>query len=81
MNYKIKQIEKRYNISTKHFLKTGTLVGQVFGLLKVIEELDERCANGKQYLCECQCSAKTKCVVRAIHLKSGHTKSCGCLKS
>ena len=35
--------------------------------------------NGrKYYLCQCECGNNT--VVSEHHLKTGHTKSCGCLK-
>ena len=32
-----------------------------------------------QWLCECSCSGKNKIIVQSKHLRSGHTKSCGCM--
>lgn len=81
MNYKIDELASKYNINLNHFHKTGTLVGNTYGLLTVIEELEERCPSGKQYLCQCSCQAKTKVVVSASHLTSFHTQSCGCIQS
>lgn len=81
MNYKINEIAKLYNISLNHFTKTGTLVGQTFGQLIVLKELEKRSASGKQYLCECQCQAHTIIIVNACDLRSGHTQSCGCVRS
>lgn len=55
------------------------MIGQKFGKLKVISELEERAkGGGKQYLCQCDCGNTT--IVRSDHLKSGHTTSCGCNK-
>lgn len=55
------------------------MIGQKFGKLKVILELEERAkGGGKQYLCQCDCGNTT--IVRSDHLKSGHTTSCGCNK-
>ena len=34
--------------------------------------------NGPMWICECACGGMT--VVRSSDLKSGHTKSCGCLR-
>lgn len=54
------------------------LAGEKFGRLTVIERAPNR--NGKitQWLCECECG--TELVVQAVHLRTGHTRSCGCLK-
>lgn len=55
------------------------MIGEIFGKLKVLSELDERAkGGGKQYLCKCECGNTT--IVRSDHLKSGHTTSCGCNK-
>ncbi len=38
--------------------------------------------NHKKYwLCECQCQSKTRKIIQDYDLKSGHSKSCGCLRS
>lgn len=53
------------------------LVGQRFGKLVVIERADNR-GNSAYWRCECDCGNITD--VRTAYLKSGKTKSCGCLK-
>lgn len=38
--------------------------------------------NHKKYwLCECQCQSKIRKIIQDYDLKSGHSKSCGCLRS
>lgn len=60
------------------------LTGQKFNHLTVIKRVEDyMMKNGKRkvrYLCECDCENKTKIIVSAGDLKSGHVKSCGCLK-
>lgn len=54
------------------------LTGKKFSRLTVIEQLSERCVNGAvKYLCLCECGNKSK--VQANKLRSGVTRSCGCL--
>ena len=55
-------------------------LGERFGMLVVREEIprDQRPSqNGRYYLCQCDCG-NTK-VVYGHNLKTGNTKSCGCL--
>ena len=58
------------------------LTGQKFGRLTVIKMVENiKTKNGKpksQCLCECECGNIVKIPSNA--LKSGNTKSCGCLK-
>lgn len=56
------------------------LTGQIFGRLTVIKYSPEQSKINKKrtYLCQCSCG-KLK-YVRGYCLKSGHTKSCGCLQ-
>jgi hypothetical protein len=57
----------------------STFIGERFGRLRVLTELEERTAAGKRrYRCECDCG-DTKEVIGA-DLKSGRTTSCGCAK-
>ncbi len=50
--------------------------GTRFGNLTVIAEAEKR--NGRRYiLCQCDCGNET--IASLGHLRSGHTKSCGCL--
>lgn len=59
------------------------LTGQVFERLKVIKRVEDyytpKGEPRAQYLCECSCNSHTQIVIRADHLRSGNTKSCGCL--
>lgn len=51
---------------------TPDLIGQKFNRLTVIARQD------KGWLCQCDCGGTT--IATTTHLKSGHTKSCGCLQ-
>ena len=54
------------------------LVGKKFGKLTVLSQVKERSINRAVFwVCKCDCGKKSK--VSGNHLKSGHTKSCGCL--
>lgn len=55
------------------------LTGQKFGLLTPVEKIG---STGQNVLwrCECECGNKNF-VTTSHHLKSGNTKSCGCLTS
>ena len=57
--------------------KTIDLIGKKFGKLIVVKR--EYPNRGKQsiYLCKCDCG--TEKIIRGNNLKSGGTKSCGCL--
>lgn len=59
--------------------KVVDLTGQKFGLLTVIERDVSSKGGGTKWLCVCDCGKKT--VVTASNLKSGRTKSCGCICS
>ena len=54
-------------------------IGTVFGRLTVLENLGRRGDRGYQYLCECECDKKNKVVVLGSLLRSGETRSCGCI--
>ena len=53
------------------------LTGEVFGKLKVLEITPERRNRQVVWKCQCECGNITYVVGQA--LRSGHTKSCGCL--
>lgn len=59
--------------------KFEDLTGQKFGRFTVIERTPNKCKR-TMWLCECDCIDKTKCIVSATNLKSGHSKSCGCIE-
>ena len=52
------------------------LTGQRFGKLAVISPA-ENISGRTAWKCRCDCGRET--VVKTYHLRSGHTKSCGCL--
>jgi hypothetical protein len=57
------------------------LTGQTFGRLIVLaREPRAKLSSGRiisSWLCQCECGMQV--VIQAIHLRSGHTTSCGCL--
>lgn len=53
------------------------LPGQKIGKLTLTEKITKR--NGRRYW-HCVCDCGKECDVQAGHLKSGHTKSCGCYR-
>ena len=58
----------------------SNLKGQRFGALTVVEETSKRSKKGEVYwTCKCDCGNTTQPIM-ASHLKSGHTKSCGCFQ-
>lgn len=58
------------------------LTGMVFGRLTVIQQAEDKIySNGSkdsQWLCKCSCGSKPF-LVSGGSLKSGNTKSCGCI--
>lgn len=56
----------------------ANLVGQKFGMLKVVSREPNTPHGDAMYGCVCECGNKRS--VRGSHLKSGNTKSCGCIK-
>ena len=63
--------------------KYEDLTGRTFGRLTVIKEVDSVLSSQgykiRKWLCRCECGQEK--IIREIHLKSGHTKSCGCILS
>lgn len=66
--------EALYNLNKKD------LLGQKFGKLTVIKETGQR-KNTRNIIWECECECGSKILVESNNLISGHTKSCGCMKS
>ena len=54
------------------------LAGHVFGYLTAVS-IAERGAGGATWLCRCKCGNEK--IIRLSSLKSGTTKSCGCLRN
>lgn len=55
------------------------ITGQKFGRLTAIKPCGKTSGGNVLWLCECDCGNKTTAPTQ--HLKSGNTKSCGCLNS
>ena len=56
------------------------LTGQQFGLWRVLEKTEERTSSGDvKWLCECSCEQHTQKIISAHSLRSGRSKSCGCI--
>lgn len=59
------------------------LIGKKFGKLTVVKRAYSKKVNNHKTItfweCKCECSSTT--IVDTNHLTSGHTQSCGCLKS
>lgn len=59
-------------------MKGLNLAGETFTRLRVIGRMPNNSSDGgRTYLCKCQCGNYR--VVKSGNLRSGHTKSCGCL--
>lgn len=56
------------------------LVGQKFGRLTVIEFAGMSKKKESLWKCKCSCKNKTIKIIKIGNLRSGNTKSCGCLK-
>jgi hypothetical protein len=57
--------------------------GVIDSRLIIIKQVEDYVSpNGQrqaQYLCKCNCGSNKDIITRAMWLKSGHTKSCGCI--
>lgn len=56
------------------------ITGMIFGRLKAIQRIAFDKNHHSLWQCECSCEEHNLIVVDIYSLKSGHTKSCGCLK-
>ena len=81
-NYVIKnsyELKHNVNNSCGCLDEEKNLVSKVFGKLTVLEKSDKRYYRSFLWKCECSCENKTIIYVSTPSLKSGNTKSCGCL--
>ena len=53
------------------------LTGETFGNLKVIRRVENNHNRQPRWLCECKCG--NTYIAEGRYLKSGRTKSCGCI--
>ena len=58
--------------------KIKDLTGQRFGSLEVIEYAGKK--PNRHIVWKCKCDCGNVCEIEGCNLKSGHTKSCGCLR-
>lgn len=58
--------------------KVYNLEGKRFNKLLVIKRIENDKYGNARWLCKCDCGNETK--VLGCHLRSNHTKSCGCLQ-
>jgi hypothetical protein len=59
-------------------MEKENMINKAYGHFRVIEYAGRNKSNGKQWKCECGCGNIK--IVAENKLKSGHTRSCGCLK-
>ena len=55
------------------------MVGQQFGKLLVVEQVENNKFGHTCYKCQCDCGGTT--IVDSANLRNGNTNSCGCIKS
>lgn len=56
------------------------LTGNTFNRLTVLKRVENDKNGNVQWLCKCNCKDENEIIIRTSYLKSGHTKSCGCLQ-
>lgn len=67
---------RKENTKIRRHIAATWAVGQTFGRLFAVRCVG-RVGGVYRYYCECSCGRSS--IVRATLLKSGHTKSCGCI--
>jgi len=60
--------------------KFQDLTSQIFGFLTVLSQVPRDKTSQIAWCCQCNCTNKTIRIVSTHNLKSGNTKSCGCLQ-
>lgn len=68
---------KKGNSTKCKYCKAENLIGKKFNQLTVIKRIIN---NNDKVMWECECACGNKTIVRGDSLRSGHTKSCGCLQ-
>ena len=59
--------------------KHPSLIGNRYGKLTVIEQVESSPSGNRRWLCKCDCGGTHIAITN--NLKSGHTTNCGCKKS
>lgn len=57
---------------------TETMMGQVFSRLTVLSMEENSNRKDVRWLCQCQCGKQK--YISGKNLRSGHTRSCGCMQ-
>lgn len=66
------------NTSSCGCIHSPNLIGMKFGRLTVVKELEGHTTQ-RRWMCQCECGGTVE--VNSYTLTSGHTQSCGCLRS
>jgi hypothetical protein len=69
---------RRHRITARMGRPAVVVPGQVYGRLTVLGELRERSRGGRVFRCLCACGRETD--ARAVELRQGKVRSCGCLR-
>jgi hypothetical protein len=69
---------RRHGIGARIGRPAVVVPGQVYGRLTVLGELPERSRGGRVFRCLCACGRETE--ARAVELRQGKIRSCGCLR-
>lgn len=59
--------------------KIKDITGQKFGMLTALQNTGKK-DNSRNFIWECECECGNTCEVSGNNLRTGHTKSCGCLR-
>jgi hypothetical protein len=68
---------RRHGIAARMGRPAVVVPGQIYGRLTVLGELPGRTRGGRVFRCLCACGRET--VARAVELRQGKVRSCGCL--
>lgn len=73
------EVQRRVGASSKgrHSKRLIDLTGEKFGRLTVLSRAENSSTGQTRWQCLCDCGKEV--IVLAAHLRSGHSKSCGCL--
>ena len=72
-------VSRFLNEQKNNTTKVDSMIGQIYGRLTVLSlDKSPHKRAGKFYLCKCECGKET--IVLGSSLRSGHTRSCGCLQ-
>jgi hypothetical protein len=69
---------RRHRITARMGRPAVVVPGQVYGRLTVLGELPGRSRGGRVFRCLCACGRETD--ARAVELRQGKIRSCGCLR-